>query len=233
MSNPNDIKVSINQTVTGTGRVAIIAVADEQKVRFVITNAASNNTIVIKGRITGQDDWDTLATIVGNAKQLVSVKTYDQMEVECTTYGSATTYVKVVASSFNDADGSTSIGAPIGGTIEDAEVISFTSSDSSVIIEADTVNNTIDFRAVGTGAAIKYTKTVTLVDWIGPSAGEYTLTIPFVLHAIPNPSVTCYETNGLVFDQLIVPLNIDSSNNIIITCSETPDTRFIGKIFIE
>lgn len=79
----------------------------------------------------------------------------------------------------------------------------------------------------------KYTKTVALSDWVGPSAGVYTLTILFSFHGIHNPNVTCYETNGINFDQVLVPIEINTNNDITITVNETQDARFLGKIVID
>lgn len=79
----------------------------------------------------------------------------------------------------------------------------------------------------------RYIKTVILGDWTGPSAGEYTLTIPFSFHSIVSPNAECYETNGANFDQILVPTKINASNDIIITVNETPDSRFLGKIVID
>lgn len=228
----NELKASINQNVTSDTYSALVTISDEDKVRFVVANAASNNEFVIEARIIGQEDWDLLATLTGNNKTVVSVKTYDQLRVRCTLYASASNYVRFVASSFNDAGGSTSIGAPTGGIIE-ADTISFISSDSSVDIIADSNTGTIDFKVAGSsGSLSKYVKTVVLGDWSGPSLGEYTLSIPFAFHGKANPVVTCMEEVSGEFDVVEAPIIIDSSNNVFIKVLETPDTRFTGKIFI-
>ena len=234
MSNPNDVKVSLNINATAAGLITAITVSDESKVRIIVSNAASNSVILVKGRIIGQDDWDVLKTLSGNCNVLVNVSTYDLMELEATTFASASNFVKVVASSFNQAGGSTSIDAPSGNTIEDAETLHFTSSDGTVSITTDNATSTIDIKAnAGAVASSKYIKTLLLSDWIGPSANEYILTIPFSFHAVANPSVTCYEDNGATLDQVLVAMNVDSSYNITLVSSATPDTRFAGKIIIE
>lgn len=228
----NDLKTSIIQTVVNDQYTTIVTVSDEDKVRFVVANAASNNEFIVEARIVGQDDWDNLATLLGNTKTVVNVKTYDQIRVRTNVYASASNYVRLVASSFNEAGGSTSIGAPTGGTVE-ADTINFISSDSSVDIIADSANGIIDFKLVGSsGSSSKYVKTVVLSDWTGPSLGEYTLSIPFSFHGKANPVVTCLESVSSDFEEVIANVVIDSSNNVFIKVLSTPDTRFVGKVFI-
>lgn len=222
----------MNQIVTTSGSLGIGDVKNESKVRFVIEGAGVGNLITIRGRIVGQSDWDTLTTLSGNAKQKVDVFTYDEIEVFVTTFNPVAVAIKVIATSFNDAGGSTTtIDAPSGGTIEGSE-ITFTSSDNSVEITSDPLTNTIDFKSVGAVGGTKYVKTVTLLDWTGPSLGEYTLLIPFSFHNKSNPVVTCMEQNGIDFDVVEAPV-ILTNNDVRIVVLESPDTRFVGKIFID
>lgn len=233
MSNPYEVKIGAIQQITGPFLFPNIAISDENKLRLVISNASGSNVIVVRARINGQDDFDLLSTITGDSKSTINIGVYDELQVECTTYGSASSYVKVVFSSFSPAGGSTTIDAPTGGSVSNDEIV-FTSSNSSVTIVADPITNTIDFTSAGGGSPfVKYIKTVLLTDWVGPSANEYTLTIPFSFHGVTNPDVTCYETSGITFNQVLAPINIDASHNIIITVPQTPDSRFIGKIVIE
>ena len=140
----NWLKYAVLEQITGPIVFPPANISDETKIRFVIENASGGNTMVVSARINGQTDWDLLATITGNDKSVVTVSTYDELKLECTSYASASNYVKVVASSFNDAGGSTTIDAPSGGQIN-SDHVSFTSSDDSVIITANPINNTIDF----------------------------------------------------------------------------------------
>jgi hypothetical protein len=233
MSNPYEVKIGIIENITSTHLFDSISVSDESKIRIVISNSNGSNVTVVRGRINGQEDYDTLSTITGDSKSVINISTYDELQVECTTYGSTSNHVRVVVSSFNPAGGSTVIDAPTGGSV-DSDTIEFTSSDNSVTITADPLNNTIDFVSAGAGSPfIKYIKTVVLGDWVGPSAGEYTLTIPFSFHGVTNPVAACYETNGLTFDLVMVAVNVNASHDIVITTNQTPDTRFVGKIVIE
>lgn len=151
MSNPNDVKVSLNISVNSPGLITVATVADEDKVRVIVSNAASNNVILVKGRIIGQEDWDIIATLTGNTKDVVYVGTYDQMELESTLYASASSFVKVILSSFNEAGTATAIGAPAGDLIEHAQRIDFTSNDSTVAITTSNTNKTIDLSVAGLG----------------------------------------------------------------------------------
>lgn len=228
----NELKFSLVQQITAPALFPASNIANENKIRFVIEGATGSNIVVVRARIVGQADWDTVATITGNSKTVVNVSTYDELQVECTVYASSTNNVKVIASSFNEASGSTTIDAPTGGSVSSDEII-FTSSDDSVIITANPLTNTIDFVSVGSGEAVpKYVATVQISDWVGPSAGEYSLTIPFTFHAKTNPVVTCMEESGADFEVVDAAIFI-TGNDVKILVLSTPDTRFAGKIFIE
>lgn len=227
----NNLKFNLVQQITAPIIFSRSDISDETKLRVVIENAAGGNTVVVRARITGQSDWDVLSTITGSNKSVVSVTTYDEIQVECTVYASSSNHVMVIASSFNEAGGSTSIDAPSGGTIT-GEEITFTSSDGTLDIIADPDTNTIDFKVLGAGSSAKYVKTLILSDWIGPSAGEYTLSIPFSFHGKSNPVVTCLETNGSDFDVVETTVML-TGNDVQLRVLSSPDTRFVGKIFID
>lgn len=228
-----DTKVSLNILVRDAGVFSSASVSDENRFRIVISNAGPSNTIDVKAKLQGQEDWDLLTTITGDSKQVINISTYDTVELECTNYDSLTNYVRVVAGSFNQAGVSTVIDGTSGTRIEDAELITFISSDSSVEIVTDNTNKTIDLIATGGGGTAKYTKTVILGDWTGPSGGEYFLDIPFSQHAKVNPVVTCYEDIAGEFNKIEAPVIIYTSNNVRIVTLSSPDTRFTGKVFIE
>ena len=228
----NELKFSLVQQITAPALFPASNIANENKIRFVIEGATGSNIVVVRARIVGQADWDTVATITGNSKTVVNVSTYDELQVECTVYASSTNNVKVIASSFNEASGSTTIDAPTGGSVSSDEIV-FTSSDDSVIITATPGTNTIDFVAVGgSGSASKHVTTVQIIDWIGPSAGEYSLSIPFSFHGKVNPVVTCMEQSGADFEVVDAAIFL-TGNDVKILVLSTPDTRFVGKIFIE
>lgn len=60
----------------------------------------------------------------------------------------------------------------------------------------------------------------------------YQITISKVSHGKTNPIVTVYETNGANFDEVKASVSLDSSDNVTISVSSSPDLRFTGKLTI-
>jgi hypothetical protein len=210
-----------------------IDITDDTKIRLITNRAAPSNTIVLYGRIAGQDTWTIVDTLTGSGQKDFTVSMYDFVRLECTVFSAIGGLVELVGSGFQLTSGVHTITTP-DGDLTGLDTLELISSDSSVIISSISPN-IIDIRSVGGGGsslATKYVKTITLTDW-ATFSGEYVLTIPFSTHAIANPVVNCYENNGSSFDLLIAPVNIDTSNNITIYAVITPDTRFVGKIIIE
>jgi hypothetical protein len=143
-----DIKMRINQILTSTKDLGIFDINDEDKVRVVVENAGSGNTIVVSGRITGQSSFVPLKTITGSSNEVVNVSTYEEIKIECTVFSALSNAgVKLLAASFKEAGGSAieSIGVPSGTDLTDIEVLTFTSDDGSVTITGDNTNKSIDF----------------------------------------------------------------------------------------
>lgn len=69
-------------------------------------------------------------------------------------------------------------------------------------------------------------------DWNGPISGNYKLTILKSSHQKTAPVVQVYEQNGIEFVLVETGMRLDSSDNIIVTVSSSPDLRFVGKIII-
>lgn len=227
----NNLKAAIIMNVSAAGVITNAVVSDEGKVRFVISNAGGGNTITVKGRITGQDDLDLLATLTGNNKTVVDVTTYDQIVVECTVYSSLTNYIKVVASSFNEASGSTTIDAPTGGPVS-GSTINFTSSDSSVTITGIPGTSTIDFMATGSGGLSKYVASFNNTsDWT-LNGSNYEYTVLAATHGKTDPVIDTFETIAGT-DSVIFPTILrNASNDIILQVTQVPDNRYTGKIII-
>lgn len=152
-----ELKMRINKTISFAQSLGIFDVSDEGKVRFVIEGADSGNTVLVKGRISGQTNFTTLKTLTGAANEVVNVFTYEELEVECTVFESLTNQIKILASSFNEASGSAieSIGVPAGGPITDIDSLNFTSSDNSITIVGNNTTKTLDFTTSGT--SLSYT----------------------------------------------------------------------------
>ncbi len=228
-------KFGIDTYLTSTGIFAPeIDIEGDTVIKLITSDAGSSNSISVYGRIAGQKTWDLVGTITGSNTKDFDVTLYDFIRLECTNFTPVSTRVKLVGSGFKLQAGLTSVVTPLG-SLTNVENLVLTSTDSSVTISS-TSPNVIDIRSVGGvggSPALKYTKTVLLTDWTGPVANVYTLTILASLHGITNPIVTCYESNGVSYDLLLTGVNVDASNNITLTASQTPDTRFIGKIVIE
>lgn len=227
----SDLVYSINKSVISSGSLGIGEVKDESKIRIVIEGATSSNVVRVRGRIIGQSDWDTIVDIVGDAKQVVKVMTYDQIEVLVTVYSSVSNNIKVIATSFNEAGGSTSIGAPAGGTL-DSDEYTFTSSDNSISITADPLTNSLDFTSTGVGGLSKYSQVFVTTDWV-LNGNSYELTILSTVYGNkPNPIIHTYETI-LGEDTIVVPsVNRNINNDIILQVSQVPDNRYNGKVII-
>jgi hypothetical protein len=208
-----------------------IDITDDTKIVLVSTNANAGNTIILYGRISGNPSWTVAGTLTGSGQIESDVSLFDFVKLECTVYDSVSNYVQLVGSGFRLTAGIPTVTTP-SGTLTNVQNLDLISSDSSVDISVS--GSQIDLKSAGGGGTfIKYVKTVILGDWVGPSAGEYTLTIAFAFHGVTNPTVACYETNGANFDLVAYPVKIDASHNIVITAGQTPDTRFVGKIVIE
>lgn len=234
MANPYEVKIGIIEKITGTLLFQPIPISDESKVRVVIANTNGSNEIVISARINGQDDWDVLSTITGDDKSTIDVSTYDELQIECTIYDSASSFVKVIVSSFNIAGGSTSVSidAPAGGTVSGSALV-FTSSDNSVTITADPGTSTIDFIATGSGGLSKFTQTFNNTsDWT-LNAGNYEYTILAATYGSKaNPVVHTFETTAGTDTVISHTIIKNASNNIILQVTQVPDNRYTGKIII-
>jgi hypothetical protein len=226
----NDIQMSINQSIQAAEIIVTSSVSEEDKVRIVVSNASGGNVITVKGKLNNQDDFDLLQTITGNAKVVVTVTTYDIIEIECTSYGSSSDHVKVVAGSFKIAGGSTSIGAPAGGTVS-GDPITFTSSNSSVSIVATPLTNTIDF-VTSSAPATKYQRTFNNTsDWT-LNGSNYELTILSATHGKANPVVQTFEIIAGVEDVVFPTIIKTAGNDIILQVTQVPDLRYNGRVII-
>ena len=226
----NNVVYTLSRIVTTTGSLGIGNISNEGKIRFVISNAGVSNLVRVRARIVGQTAWTNLIDFTGDTNDTVDVFTWDQIEVLVLVYSSASTYVRIAASSF---DGSgVSVSTP-DGDVDNINTIIFTSSDNSVTITGDQDTGTIDFVAVGGGGSSDYIDTFNATsDWTGPTLGIYSLVYDFSTHAKTSPVIDLFETISSNNEPVIADISVDSSNNVTISVSESPDLRFIGKIII-
>ena len=228
----NDITYSINKMVSAAGSLGTGVVKDQTKLRVVIENAAVGNVVRVRGRIAGQSDWVNLVDLTGSTKETVIVSVYDEVEFLVITYSSSSNHIRVIATSFNIAGGSTTIDAPAGGTIT-GEEITFTSSDSSISITNDPLTSTVNFTATGVGGLSKYSTIFNNTsDWV-LNSGNYEYTVLAATHGNKlNPVIETFETiageNYLIFPTIIR----NSTNDIILQVTQVPDNRYTGRIII-
>lgn len=228
----NDLVYALNrQLVTSTGSLGIGNVSNEGKIRFVITNTGGSNVVRVRARIIDDPTWTTLVDFTGDVNEVVDVFTWDEIEVIVLVYDSSSTYISIIASSF---DGSViSISTP-SGDVDNSNTIVFTSSDNSITITGDQNTGTIDFVAVGGGGGgSNYSEAFNATtDWSGPTLGLYSITVPFVTHAKANPIVQSFEEDGADFELVNTEVSLDASHNVTILVTSSPDLRFAGKIII-
>jgi len=101
--------------VAGTGVFYEASCAGNFTARLVIAFAAGGNTIVARGKITGQNNWELIETVNGSTSIAFSLNTYDHVQLECTSFGSTETpaYIEVNFSGFSE---------PFGATIDDSDI---------------------------------------------------------------------------------------------------------------
>ena len=162
-----ELKMRINKAIFSTQVIGVFDINDETKVRFVVENAGPSNVIEIRARLLGQPNFYALQTLTGSVNEVINVATYEELQIECTTFDPITDKVNLYAASFNEAGGSAieSIGVPSGSDITNADALEFTSSDNSINISGDNLTKTIDFT---TSATISLYSPADPSDWITP-----------------------------------------------------------------
>ena len=87
----------------------------------------------------------------------------------------------------------------------------------------------------GSGAqAPNYLQTFVSGDWVGPVDGFYSLTILASIHNKGiNPVIQVFELNGTDYEEIDLSITVHSiTGDITLGVTETPDSRFNGKIII-
>jgi hypothetical protein len=226
--------MAINETIIGVKTFSNLDVGDESKIRIVIENAQAGNTVVVRGKLSGQSNYVNLKTLTGNVNENINVFTYDLIEIECTAFVSLSNFVKIIARSFSQAGGSAieTIGVTSGDTLTDVESLSFISSDNSVEIIGDDNNKTIDIK-VSPAFGGNFTDTFIVGDWNGPLSGSYYITYTEVVHEQGTaPTVEVYELIMGEYHKVQIATLVDSSGNVTIQVPQLPDLRFQGLIII-
>lgn len=83
------------------------------------------------------------------------------------------------------------------------------------------------------GADAAHSGTFTALTWIGPSSGEYTITILQSTHERgTDPMVEVFEDVGGTFNLVDVSVSVNALGDVTLSVSEIPDTRFPGRVII-
>jgi hypothetical protein len=92
----------------------------------------------------------------------------------------------------------------------------------------------LDFTGSGGGGpAPRYTASFTSSGSWTTSGSDYTYSVPVSTHAQGvNPNVQVYQLISGSYELVNVNTNVDTSGNIMLTVSGTPDNRFDGLILI-
>ena len=221
----------IKRYITESGVVAAdVDIFGDTTIVLMTFNAAPSNEFTLYGRLDGQDTWTVVGTVNGSERKEFSVKTFEYVRVECTSFSAFGSRVLLVGNGFKLVQGLSAIILP-ADTLYDVDVLTLSSPDDSIVITKNGEGG-VELKT-NSSALTKYVKAITFSDWSGPSLGEYTVVVPFTSHAVANPIVTCYEYDGSTYKYIIVDVSVDASNNITIALPQTPDLRFSGKIIIE
>lgn len=92
------------------------------------------------------------------------------------------------------------------------------------------------WAAVGVGASLsKYVKVFNATsDWTGPAGGFYTLSLLAATHGMgTNPFVDLKELDGSEYVSAGVEVNVDTTTgDILLAVSDSPDSRFAGRLIV-
>lgn len=132
----------------------------------VVENVSGGNTILVKGRLTGQTSWVTLATIVGpTTGTKVELGQSDEITFECTVYGASGGTPKLIASGFFKPTA--------------ADQTSATNLGSGEGLYAGEVNDELQFKSLVAGSNITLTPSATEIEIASTATSVPRLTVIF------------------------------------------------------
>lgn len=106
------------------------------------------------------------------------------------------------------------------------------STAENIVTFADNTGKNIEDSGVAITEVLAYSQTFVVADWVGPSAGAYTLTIPKSTHLQTQPECSVFELDGLDYIEVTVGVRVTPADDIILTVNEVPDNRFDGRVII-
>ncbi len=143
----------LETSFTATGRIGPEYVVSNtmNTLGIVVENTSVGNTILVKGRLTGQTAWVTLGTIIGpTTGTKIELGQTDEISFECTVYSASGGTPKLIASGFfkptvADQTSATNIGSGDG-------------------LYAGEVNDELQFKSLVAGTNITITPSSTEVE---------------------------------------------------------------------
>lgn len=132
---------------------------------------------------------------------------------------------------------------PLSGQFDYYEVATVPPGSGDVVGPASSTADNITTFTDGTGKNIQdsgvaitevlaYVQTFVIADWVGPSAGSYSLTIPKATHLQTVPEAVVFELSGSDYIQVEVGVKVLANDNVILTVNDVPDNRFDGRVII-
>ena len=106
------------------------------------------------------------------------------------------------------------------------------STPDNIVIFADGTGKNIEDSGVAITEILAYSQTFVVADWVGPSGGSYSLTIPKTSHLQTIPECVVFELNGSDYIQVEVGVRVLPSDDIVLTVNDVPDNRFDGRVII-
>ena len=106
------------------------------------------------------------------------------------------------------------------------------STTDNIVVFADGTGKNIADSGVAISEVLAYEQTFVIADWVGPSGGSYTLTIPKSTHLQTAPEAVVFELSDSDYIQVEVGVRVLPNDNIVLTVNDVPDNRFDGRVII-
>lgn len=106
------------------------------------------------------------------------------------------------------------------------------STPENIVIFSDATGKNIEDSGVAITEILAYVQAFVIGDWVGPSAGSYSLTIPKSSHLQIAPEAVVFELSGSDYIQVEVGVRVLANDNIVLTVNDVPDNRFAGRVII-
>lgn len=106
------------------------------------------------------------------------------------------------------------------------------STTDNIPVFSDGTGKNLADSGVSINEVLAYSQTFIVGDWVGPSGGSYSLTIPKATHLQTQPECSVFELSGSDYVEVTVGVRITPTDDVILTVNDVPDNRFSGRIII-